>query len=306
MTRHLVVLGTASAVPTKRRNHNGYYLRWDDQGVLFDPGEGTQRQLAHAGVAVGDVTAVCVTHFHGDHCLGLPGVVQRLARDKVPRPVPVAYPAAGEDFFRRLRHASDFWDGADTPSVPLAGAAPEPFPVGRLTVTALPLRHSIPTYGYRVAEPDSWRADAARLAAAGVVGRAVGELKARGVVSVGGAVVRLADYSQRRRGQRVAFVMDTGVCDNAVALADGADLLVIEATYLEQHAGLAEQNLHLTAAQAARVAKEAGARTLLLTHFSERYTAKDDERFRDEAAAVFGGEIVLAEDLARVPVPRRV
>jgi ribonuclease Z len=224
----------------------------------------------------------------------------------VTHPVPVAYPAAGEHYWQRLRHASDFFDAVDTPALPLDGTEPAPFTVGRLTVTALPLRHSAPTYGYRVQEPDSVRVDAARLAAAGVSGRAVGQLKARGVVAVGGRTVRLAEFSARRRGQRFAFVMDTGVCDNAVALADGVDLLAVEATYLEEHSALAEQNLHLTAVQAGRIAKEAGVRTLLLTHFSERYTPADDERFRDEAATVFGGEIVLAVDLERVPMPPRV
>ena len=71
--RELVVLGTASQVPTRYRNHNAYLLRWDGEGLLFDPGEGTQRQLIHAGVSSTDITKICITHFHGDHCLGLAG-----------------------------------------------------------------------------------------------------------------------------------------------------------------------------------------------------------------------------------------
>ena len=73
--RELVVLGTASQAPTRRRNHNGYLLRWDGEGLLFDPGEGTQRQMIFAGVTVSQITRICLTHFHGDHCLGLPGVL---------------------------------------------------------------------------------------------------------------------------------------------------------------------------------------------------------------------------------------
>ena len=79
--RDLIVLGTASQVPTRRRNHNGYLLRWDGEGVLLDPGEGTQRQLTLAGVAPSTITRICLTHLHGDHCLGLPGVIQRLSLD---------------------------------------------------------------------------------------------------------------------------------------------------------------------------------------------------------------------------------
>ena len=81
--RELVVLGTAGQVPTRARNHNGYFLRWDDEGLLFDPGEGTQRQMLFAGGTAHQVTRVCVTHFHGDHSLGLPGVLQRMALDQV-------------------------------------------------------------------------------------------------------------------------------------------------------------------------------------------------------------------------------
>ena len=84
--RELVVLGTACQVPTRARNHNGYFLRWDDEGLLFDPGEGTQRQMLFAGVTAHQVTRVCVTHFHGDHSLGLPGVLQRMALTRSPAP----------------------------------------------------------------------------------------------------------------------------------------------------------------------------------------------------------------------------
>jgi len=73
--RELVVLGTASQVPTQRRNHNGYLLQWDGDGLLFDPGEGTQRQMLLAGVSASQITRICLTHLHGDHCLGVPGVL---------------------------------------------------------------------------------------------------------------------------------------------------------------------------------------------------------------------------------------
>ena len=105
--RELFVLGTASQVPTRQRNHNAYFLRWDREGILFDPGEGTQRQLTLAGLAVSAITRVCITHFHGDHCLGLPGIIQRFSLDGAP-PVKVYYPASGQVYFERLRYASIF------------------------------------------------------------------------------------------------------------------------------------------------------------------------------------------------------
>ena len=101
--RELVVLGTASQAPTRSRNHNGYFLRWDDEGLLFDPGEGTQRQMLFAGVTASQITRICITHFHGDHCLGLPGVLARMSLDRVPHTVEVCYPAGSREVFGRLQ-----------------------------------------------------------------------------------------------------------------------------------------------------------------------------------------------------------
>src|SRR5882757_7776135 len=122
--RELVVLGTASQVPTRARNHNGYFLRWDDQGFLFDPGEGTQRQMTLAGVAATDITRICVTHFHGDHCLGLPGIVQRLSLDRVQHTVSAHYPASGQHFYERLKHASSFYETATIDEHPVTVDGP--------------------------------------------------------------------------------------------------------------------------------------------------------------------------------------
>ena len=111
--RELVVLGTASQSPTRSRNHNGYLLLWDEEGLLFDPGEGTQRQMLFAGVTASRITRICITHFHGDHCLGLPGVLARMSLDRVPHPVEACYPAQNQEVFTRLRHAALFRDAVD-------------------------------------------------------------------------------------------------------------------------------------------------------------------------------------------------
>lgn len=102
--REFIALGTSSQLPTRYRAHNSYMLRWDDQLILFDPGEGTQRQCTLAGVSIAKLTAVFVTHFHGDHCLGLPGVIQRRSLDNATNsapsgPLPVFYPGDGQALF---------------------------------------------------------------------------------------------------------------------------------------------------------------------------------------------------------------
>ena len=309
--RELVVLGTASQAPTRRRNHNGYFLRWDGEGLLFDPGEGTQRQMLFAGVTASQVTRICITHFHGDHCLGLPGVLQRMSLDRVPHVVEICYPAQNREVFGRLRHASLFRDRLQLRERPaddagtVAGDAdtmayPPPF---RLETRAL--SHSVPTVGYRLTEPDGRRMLPGKLAAAGIAGPDIGRLQREGRLDADGRTVTVEQVSESRPGQCFAFIMDTRMCDAAVALADRADMLVCESTFANAEAGLARDYGHLTAGQAGQLAAQAGARLLVLTHFSQRYESGDDKRLAAEAAAAFGGEVVLASDLDRIPVPPR-
>ncbi|HEY8373438.1 MAG TPA: ribonuclease Z [Pseudonocardiaceae bacterium] len=300
--RELVVLGTASQVPTRHRNHNGYLLRWDGEGLLFDPGEGTQRQMLLAGVSATDITRICISHFHGDHCLGLPGVVQRLSLDRVPHPVWAHYPASGQHFFERLRRASVFHEVADLRQAPVERDGP--VASGAFGVLeARRLEHPVESFGYRLVEPDGRRMLPEQLARFGITGPRVGQLQRAGRLEVDGRAVTVEEVSVPRCGQRFAFVMDTRLCDAVYELAEGADLLVIESTFLGEDTALATEYGHLTAAQAARVAAECGVRRLVLTHFSQRYP--DPARFHAEAAEVFDGEIVVAADLTRVPVPPR-
>lgn len=299
--RELVVLGTASQVPTRHRNHNGYLLRWDGVGFLFDPGEGTQRQMVIAGASATQIHHILVTHFHGDHALGLAGVIQRLSLDRVPHEVQIHYPASGQAYFDRLRYATIYHDQARIRPNPIA----EPGIIARgdgWVLEAARLDHPVETYGYRLVEDDGVRMDPERLAAAGVHGPAIGRLAREGTLDVDGRTVRVADVSDPRLGQRFAFVMDTRPCAGARRLAERADLLVCESTYLEAEAGEAREHHHMTARQAATLAREGGARRLVLCHFSQRYP--DERAFIDEARPVHG-DVIAARDFDRVAVPSR-
>ena len=298
--RELVVLGSASQTPTRHRNHNGYLLRFDAEGILFDPGEGTQRQMIQAGRSATEITRICVTHFHGDHSLGLAGTIQRLSLDNVPHPVHCYYPASGQVYFDRLRHATSFYERATLVTVPLQVDGPvDAF----LSVAAL--EHRIDCYGYRFAEPDGRRMIPGRLAELGIRGPMVSELHQAGVIEVDGRKVAVEEVSVPRPGQVFAFVMDTRMCAGALELSRDADLLVAESTFLDTDRDLAHAYYHLTSREAGRLAAEAGARELVLTHFSQRYPYDEAERFRDEAALEFKGEIHLAVDLTTIPLPKR-
>ena len=302
--RELVILGTASQAPTRRRNHNGYLLRWDGAGVMFDPGEGTQRQMLFAGVTASQITHICITHFHGDHCLGLPGVLQRMSLDRVPHTVDACYPAQNQEYFQRLRHAALFQEVTNLAERPVTGGGTV-LKASSFHLEAQPLSHSAPAIGYRLVEPDGRRMLPDRLAALGITGPDIGRLQRAGSLATGDRLVSLDQVSEPRRGQRFAFIMDTRLCDGAFALADGADMVVCESTFADTETALAREYGHLTARQAGRIAAESGARLLVLTHFSQRYEHGDGQRLANEAAMAFGGQVMLARDLDRIAVPPR-
>jgi ribonuclease Z len=304
-SRVVTILGTASQVPTRQRNHNALFLQWDDLGILFDPGEGTQRQMIKAGLTSTQITHIAVTHFHGDHCLGLAGIIQRLSLDRVPHPVEVIYPQSGQVFFERLRHASHFFEVATLIPRPVQappGETIEVLRLGKVRLLAHALEHGIPCQGYRLQEDDGRRLLPELLAKHGLRGPAVGQLQQQGHVEVAGRMVRLEEVSESRPGQAFALVMDTRPCPGATALARGVDLLVCEATYLSSEAQDAHDHFHTTAEQAACLARDGGVRRLVLTHFSQRYTELDG--FQREASAIHP-DAVVADELVRILVPPR-
>jgi ribonuclease Z len=222
-TRELLALGTASQVPTRQRNHNGYFLRWDDEGFLFDPGEGTQRQMAFGDLPASAMHRIFITHFHGDHCLGLAGILQRLSLDRCAHPVTVHYPASGQVYFERLQDASIYHHAATIIPAPmevaprhaLAHRRDRHLPVS----TRTQLDHPVPTLGYRIEERDGRTFLPERLAAHGVRGPGHQDPGEQGFLPVGDRVVSLEDVSVPRAGAVFAFVMDTRPCAGATALA---------------------------------------------------------------------------------------
>jgi ribonuclease Z len=227
-----------------------------------------------------------------------------MSLDRVAHAVDACFPAQDQEVFTRLRHAALFREVTNLRERPIMGngtivQAPS------FRVEAQPLSHSVRAIGYRLAEPDGRRMLPGKLAALGITGPDVGRLQREGSLAVGGQVVSHEQVSELRRGQRFAFIMDTRLCDGAFALADGADMVVCESTFADADAALAHEYGHLTAGQAGRIAAEGGARLLVLTHFSQRYEHGDGPRLADEAAAAFSGQVVLASDLDRIPVPPR-
>lgn len=294
--KDLIVLGTSSQQPTRRRNHGGYLFRWNNEGLLFDPGEGTQRQFIFADVAPPVVTRMFISHFHGDHCLGVGSMLMRLNLDKVVHPIHCYYPASGKRYFDRLRYGTAYHETISVVEHPVERPGGIVHDDGHFRVEARFLDHGIDNVGWRITEPDSIRFEKEKLKSAHISGPMVKTLERQGWIIVDERRVSLNEVAYVRRGDSIAVIIDTRPCQAALELANNARMVVCESTYLSSEEDLAVCYKHMTAAEAAKLAKDAQAHTLILTHFSARYT--DSSVFEQEARPIFPNTIA-ANDLDR-------
>lgn len=302
----VIPLGVGSALPTQTRHLSATLVRREGRSVLFDCGEGTQLQLVRGGLARGTLDAICITHLHGDHLYGLPGLVMTLAMLERTDPLVIvgpegvqammeSIPGITSDGTLPIRYV-ELADGFEHQTV---------YENAHVTVEARPLDHRVFCAGYRYQEktrPGSLDGESAR--AAGITeGDQFDALKAgRDVTLAGGTVVEAAGLlGPPRPGAGFAYVLDTMPCDGGRLLAQDADLLMHEATFEGQHTERAHEVGHSTARQAAEVARDAGAKRLLLTHFSARYNSPD--KLVEEARRAFP-ETEAAVELERYAVQR--
>lgn len=299
----LTFLGTSAARPTVERNVSALALQREGETMLFDCGEGTQRQMMRYGVSFA-LSEIFFTHFHADHFLGLIGLVRTLGLQGREEPLKLYGPRGAKQVLNNALLLG-------VERVPFAVEIHEVKPgatVGErdgYVINAFATEHGAGSIGYALVEaqrygkfdPDKARA------------LAVPEGPLWGKLQRGEAVV-LADGRQltadsvvgpRRAGRKVVITGDTAPCASVVDAANGADLLVHEATFGEEEKDRAKETLHSTAREAAQVALAAQARKLVLTHLSARYSISAEELVR-EAKEVFG-EVVAAKDGMVVEVP---
>lgn len=298
--RDITILGTSSQQPTRFRNHGAYLVRWNGEGLLFDPGEGTQRQFIFAGIAPPVVSRIFISHFHGDHCLGLGSMLMRLNLDKVTHPIHCYYPQSGKKYFDRLRYSCMYKENIHVVEHPVKkeGIVEEG---NGFRIEAVFLEHGVENIGWKITEPDTRKFHKEALKKFQIKGPDVRKLEAEEKLEVNGKWVHLDEVSHIRPGDSFSYVVDTRPCKQALHIAKDAKVLLCESTYLESEKNLAHEYKHMTAKQAAELAFQAEAKTLILTHFSARY--RDLEPFKEEAAKIFPNTFV-AEDLKQFPFPK--
>ncbi len=305
MDLDVVFLGTAASMPTAQRGPAALLVRRGSERLLFDCGEGTQRQLQRSAIGLPDLQEIFLTHFHADHFLGLPGMLKTFAlRGREETPLTVYGPRGVRELFKRLH--------------PFLGRLPYPLDLVELevgerlaredyTIEGLAVEHGVEALGYAIVEHERpGRFDVAAADALGVPdGPARGLLQAGKEVTVdSGRTVTPADVlGEPRPGRKVVYTGDTAPSPFVVQAAHGADLLVHEASFLSEESERARETMHSTAAQAAEVARLAQVRLLALTHVSPRYFGPE---LADEAREIFPDTVVPRDfDLIEVPFPER-
>ena len=298
MDLSLFFAGTAGSVPTARRGLPALLLRAGGDRILFDCGEGTQQQLLRS-VGLPELDVIFITHYHLDHWLGIIGILKTFDLRGRDRPLTVYGPPGLRALLDAMRPA---W-GRVTYPLSLEELDPhEEVAFDGYVVAPFPVEHRVRAYGYSFAEDDRpGRFDAETAARLGVTpGPDFGRLQAGETVN---GVTPDQVLGEPRRGRRIVYTGDTAPCQATEVFAHEADLLVHEATFLDDELARARETGHSTARQAAEVATAAGVKLLALTHLSTRYFPRD---IRDEARAVFPDTLVPRDfDTIEVPFPER-
>jgi len=276
----LVMLGTSASVPSVSRNLCSVGLRHEGDIYLFDCGEGTQRQMMKYRLSYAKTRAIFVTHLHADHYLGIAGLchtlnmIGREAKDEL-----LVYGPRGTA--RRMEGL-----GCNYPFLKVKEVGEGVVYKGEgFSVRAFAVAHGRNALGYVFEEEEGRNFDKAKCDSLGIKGIMFRELEQKGVVSVGKKKVKIEEVTRPKKGRKIVYTGDTKVCNAVVEAAKGADLLIHEGTFAEERRKEADEREHATAADAAKVAKKAKAKRLIITHISNRYEKAD--RLLKEAREIF-------------------
>jgi ribonuclease Z len=271
----VILLGTGAALPTPERRTSGTAVVYEGETLLFDCGEGTQLQLRKAGLRHGRLSRIFITHMHGDHVIGIMGLLMTMELSGRERPIELYGPAALANYV--TTSARLLSTGFSYPIIFHEAQSGTLCQTDTYTIECQPLNHRIPTYGYAWQECDKpGTFDVARAEAMGIPkGPLYGHLqRGKPVTLDDGRTIYPHDVlGPPKRGRRIGYCLDTRPCAEAALLAHDADLLLYDSTLAPGAEQEAMEKGHSTSRQAAVLAKEAGVKRLVLTHISARYTS---------------------------------
>ena len=287
----ITFLGTVSGIPTKTRNHPAIVLEYYGEKkdtLLWDCGENTQRQLMKAGISFMQINKIYITHWHADHFAGLLPLIATMNLEKRTQELKIFAPEA-ERFVSDILSLGHY--GTRFPvraiDVPFEGSE-----VTRIDeaeeyeIFSIPVLHTIPAVAFCFKEKDRWNIDLKKLKKLGLKrGAWLKKLKAKGEIVYKGKKIKLEEVANLRKGIKVVYTGDTKPCKNVVKISKDADLLIHDGTFLEEDE--ADSKAHADVKQAAKIAKKAKVKELILTNISRRYKDEDLKMLEAEAKKIF-------------------
>lgn len=293
----LTFLGTTCMMPTKERNHYAVYLEREGEGILFDCGEGTQRQMKIAGIKPSKVNKIFISHWHGDHVLGIPGLLQTMGASDYKGKLLIYGPKGTQEKIKNMFNVFIFDNQLEMEIIDITEDGPI-FENKEYTVDAYKLDHSVETYGFRLVEKDKLRINTRKVNDLGIPGGPLlGKLQRGEDIEFNGEKYSYKELTNVKEGKILGVISDTRLTNNCHTIAEDADLLISEASYSSQHENKAEEYGHLTSEQAGLIANQANVQKLILTHFSQRY--KNIDELQNDVKTVFDNS-VCAYDFMKV------
>jgi ribonuclease Z len=283
----ITFLGTVSGIPSKHRNHPAIVLEYfaeEKDTLLFDCGEGTQKQLMLSGISFMDINKIFISHWHADHFAGLIGLIQTMNLEKRIKELKIIGPEA-EKFVSDIIDLGYFGLRFPVIAVNIPFEGEEATLVDEAAdyhVFSIPVLHTVPAVAFCFKEKDRWNIDTKKLKQLGLKrGAWLKKLKKLGKAEIKGKEIKIEQVASSKPGLKVVYSGDTKPCENIMKIAKDADLLIHDGTFLEEEEGKA----HADVKQAAKVAEKAKVKQLILTHISRRYT--DPKELEEEAKKVF-------------------
>lgn len=296
----ITFLGTGSAIPTKRRNHPAVLLQYKDETLLFDCGEGTQRQFRYANLNPCKITRIFISHWHGDHVFGIPGILQTLALNNYSGKLYVYGPRGTKQFmdiYEKLfvKKGASYEIEIKECNDGIALEEKE------FKVDCMQMNHDCPCLAYSFTIKEKNRLDKAKLKKLKLPENSpiIGELARGKTITFEGKKIdgKKLIYTEEQR--KVTYIMDTQANPQSEDLAKNSDVLICESTYCQEEEQQAEEYKHMTSTQSAELAKKSKSKKLFLMHLSQRY--ENPKYILEEAKKVFK-DVKVAEDLDRIEV----
>lgn len=288
-------LGTSDAIPSANRNHSAMLLEYNGENILVDCGEGTQRQFRKAKLNPCKITRILISHWHGDHVLGLPGLLSTLSLSGYNQTIYLYGPKGTKKFVKEMLETFEFQQNYKIIVDEVSGKF---FSGKDFSLEAKAMTHGVPCNAYSFVKENQLRIDKTKLKKSGLPeGPLLSKIKQGKDVEFNGKMFKAKDLTYLEEGKKISFVMDTSYNDKIVPFVKDSNVLIIESTFLEDSEKgkeLAKDYKHLTAKQTAEIAKHAKVGKLILTHLSSRYD-KNPKLLLDEAKKIFK-ESVVAKD----------